>query len=411
MTNPTADALLQQAQALIKAGRRVDARKILESLVNQDDQNEMGWLFLSACVDSLSEQKICLENVLMLNPNNMKAQKGLEVVKQKLGASAPKAAPPSPTSSAPAQPAPSPYDFGSPYDSGVVNMGSGSYSTASSSADLWSSSDQAYEEPTASSVDWGKGSAPAYGSGQNVPQPSAKEFDSWVAKLPLGGKAKEPEQPQTRAPQTMRTTADMPPIDVEATEEQFNIPSAYDRDDDPFRASFDFTDGTGFAAQAAPKSVSPFDMADLGGDLGTANFDFSGGGDFGGPFSANTGSSAAAAPAEPDYGYNPNSSATTDSNMFKFDTGSFGAHSQSQSQEQAYASPSYGQSYDQGYDQSYEQSSKPASKSPAATAIRVWKTADRTRVVATAVRQRIASSSTPRRWRREFLPVKDRGAV
>src|SRR5512135_2353327 len=76
------EALIQQAIAAIKANRRSEARQILEQVVELDERSEQGWLWLSGCVDSPDEQKICLENVLTINPNNAKARKGLEMLKK-----------------------------------------------------------------------------------------------------------------------------------------------------------------------------------------------------------------------------------------------------------------------------------------------------------------------------------------
>ena len=98
-----ADELVKQAVSAIKAGRKAEARSILEGVVDQDQRHENAWLYLSGVVESPEEQEICLENVLAINPNNAKAKQGLETVRQKL-----KKSPPGPTSSAPVNP------FGAP---------------------------------------------------------------------------------------------------------------------------------------------------------------------------------------------------------------------------------------------------------------------------------------------------------
>src|SRR5262249_28509379 len=157
--------------------------------------------------------------------------KGLETIRQKLGSGGNAAKPQMPQMplntrpSAPAN-ANDPYNpynpgnnaemFGSPYDSNQFQQ--------PQADDSWS---------PATSVDWGRGNPPADGSGKKINEPTASEFDSWVAKLPLDGKKKEnplPPQPMPR-----RGTVDMPPVPVTSTDDQYNIPSAYNAGDDPFR--------------------------------------------------------------------------------------------------------------------------------------------------------------------------------
>ncbi|MBX3085670.1 MAG: tetratricopeptide repeat protein [Anaerolineae bacterium] len=280
----TADIMLQQAQALIKSGRRAEARPLLEQIVNADDQNEQAWLWLSACVESLDEQRICLENVLMLNPGNQKAIKGLETIRQKLGntmSSSKPQMPQMPMNTRPVAPPPAqdpynPYNpasndtFGSPYDSNQFEQ--------PQMDEGWS---------PATSVDWGRGGGPAYGSGKKIKEPTASEFDSWVAKLPLDGKKREDPPPPQVMPR--RGTADIPPLPVTSTDEQFNIPSSYNAGDDPFRGNFDFDDFQSPQSGASPsanKSVNPFGMATDAPPAAApqqANFDFDG---FDGPFSS-----------------------------------------------------------------------------------------------------------------------------
>lgn len=81
-----AEELLQRAIGAFKAGRKDEARSLFMDIVEQDQHHEEAWLYLSALVDTLEEQQICLENVLTVNPNNEKAKAGLELVKQKRSA-------------------------------------------------------------------------------------------------------------------------------------------------------------------------------------------------------------------------------------------------------------------------------------------------------------------------------------
>lgn len=68
-----------------KVGDRERARRLLLSVVEADEENEQGWLWLSGVMEKWDERRICLENVLTLNPDNAVAQQGLA----KLNATAP----------------------------------------------------------------------------------------------------------------------------------------------------------------------------------------------------------------------------------------------------------------------------------------------------------------------------------
>ena len=74
----TTDDLLQEGIAALKAGHKTVARNMLMQVVQQDERNEMAWLWLSGTVDTDEERRICLENVLSINPNNGLARRGLE---------------------------------------------------------------------------------------------------------------------------------------------------------------------------------------------------------------------------------------------------------------------------------------------------------------------------------------------
>lgn len=69
--------LLRQGIAAAKAGKREESRRILMQVIEVQERNEMAWLWLASVVDDPVDQRICLENVLDLNPNNQNAQKGL----------------------------------------------------------------------------------------------------------------------------------------------------------------------------------------------------------------------------------------------------------------------------------------------------------------------------------------------
>lgn len=79
------DELLQQGIAAARAGRREEARGLLMRVVEADERNERAWLWLAGVVDDPGDIRTCLENVLDLNPDNVKAQQGLAWVNQRYG--------------------------------------------------------------------------------------------------------------------------------------------------------------------------------------------------------------------------------------------------------------------------------------------------------------------------------------
>jgi tetratricopeptide (TPR) repeat protein len=74
--------LLKQGIAAAKAGRKKEARQALIQVTELDERNEQAWLWLSGVVESLEDRRICLENVLDINPDNASAQAGLRWLDQ-----------------------------------------------------------------------------------------------------------------------------------------------------------------------------------------------------------------------------------------------------------------------------------------------------------------------------------------
>jgi Flp pilus assembly protein TadD len=74
--------LLREGVAAAKAGHKEEARQALMQLVELDEHNEQGWLWLSGVVESVEEQRICLENVVAINPENAHALSGLRWLEQ-----------------------------------------------------------------------------------------------------------------------------------------------------------------------------------------------------------------------------------------------------------------------------------------------------------------------------------------
>jgi Tol biopolymer transport system component len=95
--NPQVEIWLKQGIDAARAGDKATARTMLERVVEQDQRSEKGWFWLAAVVDDISEKKICLGNVLTINPNNERAQnllQRLQAIEQ--GAPPPQTGRPSP---------------------------------------------------------------------------------------------------------------------------------------------------------------------------------------------------------------------------------------------------------------------------------------------------------------------------
>jgi len=76
----TADSRIDRlldAIELVKEDRADEARSLLRSLVNEDNDFEAAWLWLSIVVDSLDQSSLCLDNVLRVNPDNAQAASAL----------------------------------------------------------------------------------------------------------------------------------------------------------------------------------------------------------------------------------------------------------------------------------------------------------------------------------------------
>ena len=79
--------LLRRGIAAAKAGQYKQARDLLTQVVELDESNEQAWLWLSGLVESLDDRRLCLENVLAVNPGNVHAQTGLRRIEAALARS------------------------------------------------------------------------------------------------------------------------------------------------------------------------------------------------------------------------------------------------------------------------------------------------------------------------------------
>ena len=73
---------LDDAIHAIRVGNREEGRRLLEQLLETDENNEQIWLWLTSVVDTDEDREVCLENVLALNPQNVVARRGLEAIRQ-----------------------------------------------------------------------------------------------------------------------------------------------------------------------------------------------------------------------------------------------------------------------------------------------------------------------------------------
>jgi len=75
---------LREGIAAVKAGQNERAHDLLIRVVARDEQNAQAWLWLSGVVESLEDRRVCLENVLDIDPDNATARKGLAWVRRQM---------------------------------------------------------------------------------------------------------------------------------------------------------------------------------------------------------------------------------------------------------------------------------------------------------------------------------------
>jgi hypothetical protein len=103
----TVDDLLERAIAALNEGRKAEARQLLMQILRQDRRNEKAWLWMSGAVDTDQERRVCLEQVLSINPDNEMARRGLELLRV-VGRASPPARVPPPPEAEPAVPSSEP---------------------------------------------------------------------------------------------------------------------------------------------------------------------------------------------------------------------------------------------------------------------------------------------------------------
>lgn len=77
MSTSQVQSWLEAGIAAAKTGDRKQAYSLLRQVVDADEGNEKAWLWLSEVAETAENRRICLENVLTLNPHNQVAKRGL----------------------------------------------------------------------------------------------------------------------------------------------------------------------------------------------------------------------------------------------------------------------------------------------------------------------------------------------
>ena len=66
--------LMRDAIEAAREGRKSEAKTLFQQVVDQDDKNEKAWMWLASVVETDEERRVCLSNVLFINPGNERAQ-------------------------------------------------------------------------------------------------------------------------------------------------------------------------------------------------------------------------------------------------------------------------------------------------------------------------------------------------
>jgi hypothetical protein len=82
MSAANVEGLIKEGIRAYRAKNKAEARALFEKATDLDQYSEQAWLWLSAVVDTEEDQRVCLENVLFVNPDNANARKGLELLQK-----------------------------------------------------------------------------------------------------------------------------------------------------------------------------------------------------------------------------------------------------------------------------------------------------------------------------------------
>ncbi|RRR72751.1 MAG: hypothetical protein EI684_09775 [Candidatus Viridilinea halotolerans] len=110
------DSILQLGIEAAREGKKDEARQLFRLLTQQDPTNAQGWLWLAGVAENREERQHALERVVVLEPSNEMAVKGLQAlgvdpsaVKAEQPVAAPVAVAPTPSSPPARQPEPDPF--------------------------------------------------------------------------------------------------------------------------------------------------------------------------------------------------------------------------------------------------------------------------------------------------------------
>jgi hypothetical protein len=70
--------LVQQAAALLKSGKKEEARQILVQFVRQEPNHVFAWYVLSFCMDDISQKRSCLQRALAIDPKSVPVKQALD---------------------------------------------------------------------------------------------------------------------------------------------------------------------------------------------------------------------------------------------------------------------------------------------------------------------------------------------
>jgi tetratricopeptide (TPR) repeat protein len=89
MTTIDLDKLMQRGVTAVQMGHAETARECFLAVIAADEQHEAAWFWLSQVVEEVEEQRICLENVLALNPHHPEAEQLLDQLEETAAAPQP----------------------------------------------------------------------------------------------------------------------------------------------------------------------------------------------------------------------------------------------------------------------------------------------------------------------------------
>jgi hypothetical protein len=78
MSSPDHQEKLRQAVEIARGGDRQEARRLVEEVLQDDEENARAWLLLARLTENVDEKRMALTTVLQLNPGNQRAQEMLD---------------------------------------------------------------------------------------------------------------------------------------------------------------------------------------------------------------------------------------------------------------------------------------------------------------------------------------------